>query len=229
MQRLRPHPALIALALLGIAAAGPAHADKRGRAYGLYAFLPANGISPTLHCDSGWLDRAIGGTRSSYKANVNYGSTMYVQSMECESRGDGCHGHDESHLEAGCLFKGSPFEVTWSHMDAADDDTCCRNQGDRSSRFTGLTFGGRPVTVTGRPNQVLSVTGQATLILNESTHEHDDDDECDDDGEHVTLHLILKNGGEVKLGCLDLHRDDLCCRAVSVHHSTWGGVKAVYR
>src|SRR5262249_58044088 len=136
---------------------------------------PDYGIFPVTYCDNGWIDRASGGSRSSYKSSVSYGSTLNVVSLECESRGDRCIGHDEAHLGAGWLFKGSPFEVTWSHMDAADDDTCCRADDERQSRITGLTFGGRAVVVTGRPDQTLVLAG-ATLILNESEHGHDDDE-----------------------------------------------------
>src|SRR5262249_27095208 len=158
-----------------------------------------------------WLDRLTPASRTSYKSSVSFGNTLYATSMECEEHGDRCTGHDEAHLGAGWLFKGSPFEVTWSHIDAADDDTCWRTDVDRPSRISGLTFGGRTVFVTGRPSQTLTIAG-VTLILNESKHGRDPgESECEDEAEHRSIRLLLPHGNEVRVGCLDLHRDDLCC------------------
>src|ERR1051326_9461916 len=120
----------------------------------LYANLPGYGISSATHCDSGWLDRASGGARSSYKDNVAYGNVLHVDHMESESHGDRCKGHSGSKLDAGWIMKGAPCEVTWVHMESTDEDTCCKpnDVDDRPSTFVGLTFAGKPVTVTGRPN-----------------------------------------------------------------------------
>ena len=88
-------------------------------------------------------------------------------------------------------------------------------------------FAGKPVIVSGQPNQTIFVAG-ATLVLNESKKEPDTD--CDDDDEeHRALHLILRNGNEVILGGSKFDSDDDCCAVTSSAHSTWGALKAHYR
>jgi hypothetical protein len=230
MHALRPPRPLAAALLLLCATAAPSLAEVKGRAYGCWANMPSYGIGDVTQCDSGWLDRMNGGSRSSYKSNVSYGNTLHVDSMESESHGDRCRGHSGSKVEAGWIGKGMPWEVTWTHMESADEDTCCKPEDvdDRPSIFVGLTFGGRPVNVTGRPNQTIFLTGQATLILNETRHEQDND--CDDDNlEHRALHLILSRGDEVILACAKFDSDDDCCMAAPVHRSRWGEVKSHYR
>ena len=227
----RPHgTCTLAAVLLTVTAVSPAAADAKGRAYGCYADMPSYGITSTTHCDSGWQDRLSGGSRSSCKSNVSYGDVLHIDYMESESNGDKCKGHSRNKLEAGWILKGSPAEVTWLHVESDDDDACCKRHkgGDQRSQIVGLTFGGQPVTITGRQNQTLTIPGQATLILNEA--KHDDDDDCgDDDDEHHALHLILKNGNEVILAAAKFHSDDPCCNTTPTHNSTWGAVKSHYR
>jgi len=129
--------------------------------------------------------------------------------MESESHGDRCKGHSGSKLDAGWVLRGQRAEVTWLHMESADEDTCCRPEdvGRHRVRVRGPHVWRRPVAVTGRPNQVLSIPGVATLILNESRHDPDGD--CDDDdSEHRALHLILANGEEVILASSKFDSDD---------------------
>lgn len=227
----RPHPpSWLVAVLLTVSVSTSAFASVKGRSFAMYANLPNYGISNTTHCDSGWLNNISGGSRSSYKSNVSYGNILRCDYMESESHGDNCKGHSGSRLEAGWIGKGMPFEVTWEHMESADEDTCCRPQDrdDIPSVFTGLTFRGVPVTVTGKPNQVLSIAGVATLILNEIKHETDGD--CDDDDEeHRSLHLILSNGNEVILGSSKFDSDDDCCQLTPARRNSWGMVKSHYR
>ena len=230
MHRRRPELPWLAAVLLTMSAVSPGRAEVKGRAYALYCNLPGYGISSTTHCDSGWLDHVSGGKRSSYKSNVSYGNVLHVDYMESESHGDRCKGHSGSRLEAGWIMKGAPCEVTWVHMESTDEDTCCKpnDVDDRPSTFVGLTFAGQPVAVSGRPNQTLTLPGQATLVLNEVKHEPDFD--CDDDNEeHRALHLILANGNEVILGVAKFDSDDDCCLAAPTRDATWGAVKSIYR
>ena len=223
----------LAAVLLCSGAVATADASVKGRAYAVYANLPSHGIGNTTHCDSGWLNPLSGGNRSSYKSNVAYGDVLHCDYMYSESHGDHCKGHSSSTLEAGWIMRGQPFEVTWTHMQSVDEDTCCRAQDrdDIASVFIGLTFAGRPVRVTGVPNQTLTVPGLATLILNEVKHDAEaDDHDCDDDDtEHHALHLVLNNGNEVILGYSKFDSDDDCCRVTPTSVSTWGAVKAHYR
>ncbi len=221
--------AVLAAILLWVSVGSPAHASVKGRAFACYANLSSYGVAAGTNCDTGWLNNLSGGSRSSYKSNVNYGNTLRIDYMESESHGDRCKGHSGSRVEAGWILKGSPYEVTWTHMESADEDTCCRPQDvdDDPSLIEGLTFAGVPVVVSGQPNQTLYVAG-ATLILNEVKKDRDDD--CDsDDQEHHALHLILRNGNEVILASAKFDSDDDCCVATGTGHSSWGMVKAHYR
>ena len=220
----------LAAVLLTVLAVSPALSDVKGRAYACYANLSSYGLGSTTQCDSGWLGSASGGSRSNYLSNVSYGNVLRIDYMECESHGDRCKGHSGSKLEAGWILKGSPCEVTWVHMESADEDTCCKpnDVDDLPSVFVGLTFAGKPVVVTGRPNQTLTVPGQATLILNEVKKDAEVD--CDDDNsEHHALHLILKNGNEVILAAAKFDSDDDCCFISPTKNVTWTSLKAHYR
>lgn len=230
MHLRRPTISWLAAVLLSATAMSPVFASVKGRSYAMYANLPNYGVSSTTHCDSGWLDSNRGGSRSSYKSNVSYGNILRCDYMESESHGDRCRGRSSSKLEAGWIMKGQPFEVTWTHMETADDDTCCRplDRDDIPSLIVGLTFAGQPVTVTGKANQTLSIPGEATLIINEVRH--DDDGDCDEDNEeHHALHLILRNGNEVILGSSKFDSDDDCCLVTPTARNSWGMVKAYYR
>lgn len=230
MHLRRPTISRLAAVLLSVSAISPAFASVKGRSYAMYANLPNYGVSSTTHCDSGWLDGVRGGSRSSYKSNVSYGNILRCDYMESESHGDRCRGRSTSKLEAGWIMKGQPFEVTWTHMESADDDTCCKpfDRDEIPSVILGLTFAGQPVTVTGRANQTLSIPGEATLIINEVKHESDGD--CDEDNEeHHALHLILRNGNEVILGATKFDSDDDCCLTTPATRNSWGMVKAYYR
>lgn len=230
MPARRPLPHGLLAVLCAVSFTTPALAEVKGRAYGVYANLPGYGLSNVTHCDSGWLDPLRGGSRSSYRDNVSYGDALSIEHMESESHGDRCKGHSGSDLDAGWILKGQPAEVTWLHVESDDEDLCCRpdDPDDIASQFLGLTFGGVPVKVTGRANQVVSIPGVAMLILNESKHDRDSD--CDDDNaEHRALHLILPNGNEVILGSSKFDTDDDCCLSVPTHPSTWSALKSHYR
>ncbi|MFM8558602.1 MAG: choice-of-anchor P family protein [bacterium] len=233
---------LTLVVLLSAAAQTTALADVKGRAYAVYANLPSYGLNAVTYGNTGRLDPVRGGRLTSQRAGISHGTALRVDFVESESSGDRCRGVSRSKLASGWILKGTPYEVTWVHMESADDDTCCRayDKDMLPSSFAGLTFAGRPVIVTGRPNQTVSVPG-AMLILNESKrgssyHGDDDededevDDDCDDDDyEHRALRLVLANGATVILGAAKFDSDDDCCMVTPVRHSTWGAVKSHYR
>lgn len=242
----RPLPVRLVLTLVVLVSAvaqAPARADVKGRAYAVYANLPSHGLNAVTYGSTGRLDPVRGGRLTSQRAGISHGTALRVDFVESESSGDRCRGVSRSKLASGWILKGTPYEVTWVHMESADDDTCCRayDKDMIPSSFAGLTFAGRPVIVTGRPNQTVSVPG-AMLILNESkrgsSHDHDDedededeaDDDCDDDDyEHRALRLVLANGATVILGATKFDSDDDCCMVTPARHSTWGAVKSFYR
>jgi len=233
MRRCRPMSMGLLAAAGGLLVAVHASAGVKGRAFGCWANMPSEGISNVTNCDTGWLDSVTGGTKSSYKTNMQYGSALRVDYMESESHGDGCKGHSGHKNQGGYIMKGRPGEVTWVHMESSDEDTCCRHHDDDDDDddavIQGLTFNGKPVVVTGLPNQTITIAGVATLILNEHRHDPDDDCEDHDDGEHHAMHWYGSNGNEVVLGFAKFRSDDHCCLALPVSRSSWGELKSHYR
>ncbi|MBI3325751.1 MAG: hypothetical protein HYZ81_03485, partial [Nitrospinae bacterium] len=65
------------------------------------------------------------------------------------------------------VLPGHPAQLTAAFVRAEAEATCGGVQG--SSEITELTFGGVTVTVTGAPNQTVTIPGVATLIINEQT------------------------------------------------------------
>ena len=221
------------LCLLCALLAAPSLAGVNGRAYAVHAKLDKYGIPERDECDSGWIDHSRGGSVSN-SGSISKGDVLHVDHMESESHGDECKGRSRSRLEAGWILKGSPYEVTWQLIETADEDTCCRylDVDYIPSTIVGLTFGGRPVVVTGQPNQRLAI-GDVTLTINEVKSDRDSDDtseHCDDDdNEHFAVHLKLKSGDEVILGMAKFDSEDDCCKIVPTRRTTWGWVKASYR
>ena len=215
------------------AAAAPAWPAVKARAYAVYVHLPEYGLRSSYHGDTGWLSSRTGGQRSGPSGGLWYGDVLQVRHHESDSHGDPCRGRSGSRLAGGHLFRGKPWEVRWDRMESEDDDTCCQSsdRDDIASMFVGLTFGGRPVEVTGQPNQTISLGGMATLVLNERHRDEDDaEDDCDDDaGEHRALHLILPRGQEVILGATRYDSDEDCCTPTGTARSTWGRLKSHYR
>jgi len=209
----------------------PALADVHGRAYALYVDLPERGLSSRYHGDTGWLDARAGGSRSSRPMALSGGDVFHAEEAWSESHGDHCRGRSGAVLGRGHLLRGSAAEVTWTRIESSDEDHCCGNDpDDLPSSFVGLTFAGRPVEVTGEPNQTIRVPGVATLVLNERHRDPNERDHgCDDDaGEHRSLHLVLATGGEIVLGATRFDSDE-CCAAVATRRSAWGPLKAHYR
>jgi hypothetical protein len=86
--------------------------------------------------------------------------------------------------------------------------------------ITNLTFGGGAVTVTGLPNQTVTILGVATLIINEQIVPAGSRD--------ITvnaLHLIVGTGEEVILS--SSHSDVACATGLSSR--SWGLIKSLYR
>jgi hypothetical protein len=221
------------LVLLCATAFTPANAGVKARAFAVRAKLDKYGLSNHLDCDSGWLDGSRGGSRSN-SGSISNGYVLHVDHMESESHGDHCKGRSSSTLDAGWILKGTANEVTWTRIETADEDTCCRavDVDYLPAVIQGLTFAGRPVVVTGQPNQTIVANG-VTLVINERKSDRDDDDHSehcdDDDDEHYAVHLKFGNGDEVILGMAKFDSEDDCCKPTATRRSTWGMVKAAYR
>lgn len=233
-----PRCHIVCLALLctiGLAHLLPATAAAgvRGRAYGIYADLPGEGITPTTWCDTGWLPNSPLNPLVVDVGLLSRGPALRAEAMQSGSARDhdGCHGRSHHEMGAGWILLGGAAEVTWSSIATSEEDTCCTPEDDdyRPASIGNLTFGGQSVQVSGLPNQIVEIPEVGLLTINELRHT--DDNDCDDDdNEHHALHLVLGggSGGEVIVGSTRYDDDDDCC-AVKSRRSTWGTVKTIHR
>jgi hypothetical protein len=116
------------------------------------------------------------------------------------------------------LFDALPMKITASQVVASATASCEDLAG--SSTVSGLTFGGQPVEVTGEPNQVVTLPGLATLVINEQI--------VDERERSITvnaLHVMLEAGADIIVSAA---RAGLAC-PVAVEAATWQGVKSLYR
>ena len=116
------------------------------------------------------------------------------------------------------VFDALPMKVTASQVVASAIASCEDLTG--SSTISDLTFGGQPVEVTGEPNQVVTLPGMATLIINEHV--------VDERERSITvnaLHIMLEAGADVIVSAA---RAGLAC-PVAVDAVSWQEVKSLYR
>lgn len=96
------------------------------------------------------------------------------------------------------LLQGQPAEVTAAFIRAQSNvlDANGTRKWNGSAEIDGLVFGGRPITVTGLPNQKIVIPGVATLLVNEQI------DSSQGGVSALTvnaLHLTLASGDDVTL------------------------------
>jgi len=205
-----------------------AQLSVRGRATGLHVMAPSLGVPDQMYYDSGMLP-PTGGDLGGDALGVSIVGIATGDEINWNSHGDDCEG--DSHVEYvnGVVLPGQPGEITFSRFHGHDDDHCCDTEGDKFEAFVieGLTFGGVPVTVTGDPDQKVSIAGVGELTINWWDRHHDDD--CDDDDFSVhALRLVLDGGDEIVLGSVFFESDDHCC-PVPTEGSTWGSIKDLFK
>lgn len=205
-----------------------ADAGVQGRAFAAYVNMPAEGVYAVTLVDSGDLP-VTGGIVGDSAAVATAGSVLRLVGPASRSEGDGCRGSSRSVMAAGTVLAGSSAQLTFDGISSHDDDECCDH--DRSTFITSdvanLVFAGTPVTVTGQPNQVVTIPGVGTLYVNEVILMGHND--CEDDDYQVNaLHLQLADGGQVIVGSVRFDSDDDCCATPS-KTSSWGRVKVRYR
>ncbi len=204
-------------ALLLTIASAPALAQTcqySGRAYG--AYVNVLGFGPMYFADTGSLP-ATGGTLSSFLLNVNALPFIAANNLVTNTSGANCQANSDATVQDLIVLQGNPAQVTATTVRSTSHADCSGVSG--GSTILGLTFGGVPVTVTGAPNQTVTIPGVATLIINEQIVGPGD----------ITvnaLHLILL-GGTQEVIISSSHSDVHC--VVPVRSSTWGLLKAVYR
>ncbi|MEO6462519.1 MAG: choice-of-anchor P family protein [Candidatus Eisenbacteria bacterium] len=186
-----------------------------GRAYGLFLNLPVTGVL-TL-ADTGSLP-ASGGSLSSTLLAVSIPGTVTSGTLLSNTSGASCVANSDAEVQNLDLLPNHQAHLTASVVRSFSRADCASASG--GSVITNLTFGGVTVLVTGAPNQVVTIPGVATLIINEQTSAGPGDITVN------ALHLILLDGtGDVIVA--SSHSDIQC--AVPTRASTWGVLKATYR
>ena len=213
------HLALTAALLLAVGCAAPAAAavTYSGRAYGVQVKLVNPNPNVLFFSDTGQLPPQ-GGSLSATLLTILLGNTLSSHTVTASCSGGGGQANSSASQEQVVIFGGQPAQVTASVVSSQAHADCAGVSG--SSVITNLTFGGGVVTVTGKPNQTVTILGVATLIINEQIVVAGDRD--------ITvnaLHLIPGTGEEVILS--SSHSDVGC--ATGLKDRSWGLVKSLYR
>jgi len=162
---------LIAM-ITGLVCASPAQAQTTfsGRAFAAFINTPLTG--PIFVSDTGQLspsggarDDALLDTRDLGLATLD--SVLTAEVLAASTSGASGKADSSASLANVVVLPGNAAQVTASFVRADSQATCTGVSG--SSEIVGLTFGGTAITVSGQPNQTLTLPGGATLVINEQT------------------------------------------------------------
>jgi hypothetical protein len=106
-----------------------------------------------------------GGSLSPTLLSVGCGNTLISRTVTASTVGAGNAANSSASQENAVAFPLQPAMTTASVVQAQAHADCNGLQG--SSVVTNLAFGGSSVVVTGAPNQMTSIPGVATLVINE--------------------------------------------------------------
>jgi hypothetical protein len=207
----------VLVALEGSAGSAGAATSYSGRAYGAQVKLVNPNPNVLFFSDTGQLSPA-GGSLSATLLTILLGNTLSSHTITASCSGSGGAANSSASQENVVVFGGQPAQVTASVVASQAHADCAGVSG--SSVVTGLTFGGQAVTVTGQPNQTVTLLGIATLIINEQI--------VPPGARDITvnaLHLIVGTGEEVILS--SSHSDVGCATGAS--KPSWGVLKTLYR
>jgi hypothetical protein len=202
---------------LALATVAGADVTYSGRAYGARVVLVNPQPNVLVFSDTGALPPS-GGSLSATLLSILLGNTLSSHTITASTSGTGGIATSSAHQEMVVAFAGQPAQVTADVVEAHSQATCSGVQG--SSVVTHLTFGGTAVTVTGQPNQTVTIANVATLVINEQI--------VAPGARDITvnaLHLYLGTGEEVILS--SAHSDVAC--PTPARDMTWGRIKTVYR
>jgi hypothetical protein len=206
---------LIALAVPCRNASAQQVCDYSGRAYG--AYVNVAGMGPTYFADTGDLP-PTGGTLTASLVNVNAPGIITATTMADTTTGANCKANSAAAVENVTVLQGNPAQVHATLVKSNAYADCASLKG--MSTIVGLTFGGIPVTVTGAPNQTVTIPGVATLTI---------DEQISGPGKAFTvnaLHLRLL-GGTQDVIIASAHSDVFCMTPTKA--TTWGSLKSLYR
>ncbi|MBI5836855.1 MAG: hypothetical protein HZB25_06400 [Candidatus Eisenbacteria bacterium] len=223
-------PALALALALALIVPAVGSAAVLGRAYGAWVYVPSMGYPSTYICDTGWLP-STGGSLTSHAYNVAMGTVLQLASSDSHTQSDTCGGHSDNDLVSGVVLDGHPAKITFDGMHSEDDDTCCAiPKHRRRSHFTSLTIGGNPVTPSGAFNEVFTIPGVATVVVNEMSKDGNKDCQGQDEYVFRALHVTLASGEHIILGSTrfdDSH--DCCTNPTKTTDSTWGRLRRTFR
>jgi hypothetical protein len=161
---------LRALTLGGIAALSITGASAQprttysGRAFAAYVNTAATG--PVYLSDSGSLPSS-GGVQSNALLTASVPNILSADVLVASTSGSSGQANSSSSLANVTVLPGSPYQLDASFVRSQTQATCSGLSG--SSELANVQFAGKTVTVTGAPNQTITVPGVATLVINEQT------------------------------------------------------------
>jgi hypothetical protein len=160
---------ILSLSILGFLWTSPVQADTTysGRAYAV--FVNTFVTQPLYISDTGELPSS-GGFRSDSLLSTRGSpveSLLLAEVLVASTSGSSGAAHSSASLAEVVVLPGNPAQVTASLIRAETKATCDGVQG--STEIVELTFGGQTIEVTGAPNQIVTIPGIATLVINEQT------------------------------------------------------------
>src|SRR5215831_1393271 len=150
--------------VLALGAEAQADVSYSGRAFGARVGLVNPQPNVLVFSDTGPLPSS-GGSLSATLLTILVGNTLSSHTITASTSGAGGIAASSAHQEMVVAFGGQPAQVTADVVEAHSQATCSGVQG--SSVVTNLTFGGSAVTVSGQPNQTVTIANVATLVINE--------------------------------------------------------------
>jgi hypothetical protein len=162
-----------------------------GRAFSVLVNAPTLGVGPLYLSDTGPLSPQ-GDWLGAGSMSENVPAILSADVMNATTSGSNGGASSIASLADIALFSGQPAQVTASFV--STQSQAGTGGGSAMIQIFDLTFGGLPVTVTGLPNQVVSLPGVATLMINEQT--------ISADGNNAVvnaLRLTLVTGDQVTL------------------------------
>ena len=170
--RFAPAAWVLFVLVTGLVCASPAQAQTTfsGRAFA--AFVSTALTGPLFISDTGQLpptggarDDALLDTRDLQLATLN--SVLTAEVLAASTSGASGKADSSASLANVVVLPGNAAQVTASFVRADSQATCSGVSG--STEVVDLTFGGTAITVTGEPNQTVTLPGGATLVINEQT------------------------------------------------------------
>jgi hypothetical protein len=156
---------ICAIAALGIAStSAQPRTTYSGRAFA--AFVNTAVTGPIYLSDSGSLPPS-GGVQGNSLLSANVPGVLAADVLVASTSGASNQANSSASLANATVLQGSPYELNASFVRSQTQANCDAVSG--SSELANVRFMGQNITVTGQPNQTITVPGVATLIINEQT------------------------------------------------------------